>query len=144
APLAGLARPLDGEEARRLPHRTAALAGRAGFGGGARLRALALAHVARDGCRHADLRHLAGMCLGQADLHVVAEVRPALRSPAAAASTGAASSAHELSEEILEDVGHRRGELGPESAGERSLPAAHSALERLVSEAVVGRPFLGV
>ena len=86
--------------------------------------------------RHADLRGLAGVGFDERDLEVVAQVGAALARGALAL---AAPAAHELAEQVVEDVGHRGGEVGPEAAA-----AAAAAVERGMPEVVVGRALLRV
>jgi hypothetical protein len=55
-----------------------------------------------------------------------------------------ASAAHEVAEDVLEDIGHRRGELRPE-AGCTPIGATEAALlERRMAKAVISGPLLGV
>jgi hypothetical protein len=128
--------PLDGEEALGRAHLAVAGAGRtggrprAGFGSGT------AALLAGDAGRHTDLRRLAGVGLRQRDLEVVAQIRAALAPRAGARS---APAAHELAEEIVEDVRHRRGEVRAEPAGSPTGP-----LECRVTELVVGGTLLRV
>ena len=77
-----------------------------------------------------------------ADFEIVAQVRAA--QPALLALPAAAAlAAHEVAENVLEDIGHRGGEFGPETVG--GAAAAHAAiLERGVAEAVIGGALLGV
>src|SRR5690606_18907205 len=101
-------------------------------------RAAARAGLAGDAGRHADLRLLAGEGLGERDLHVVAQVGATL-APVALTGAAAAPAAHELAEQVVEDVGHRGREVGAEAAG----PAgAAPALEGGVAELVVGGALL--
>ena len=92
--------------------------------------------VAGDAGRHADLRRLAREGLGERDLHVVAQVGAAL---AAGALPAAAPAAHELAEQVVEDVRHGGGEVGPEAVAAAPLP-----IERGVAELVVGGALLRV
>src|SRR5690606_33140059 len=59
--------------------------------------------------------------------------------PRTAAATGARP--HEVAEDVLEDVGHRRAELGPEAV---RPTAAAAVLEGGVAEAVVGGALLRI
>ena len=83
--------------------------------------------VAGDRGGHADLRRLAGEGLGEADFHVVAQIGAA-RGAAAAAPPARpprpAAAAHEVAEQILENIRHGGGEFGPEAgaAGPRPPP----------------------
>src|SRR3954454_17701876 len=79
--------------------------------------------------RDAHLRGLAGKSLFEADLHVVAQIGPALARRAATAAT--ASAAH--AEEVVENVGQGGGEIGTEAS-----TGAAALLERGVAVAVVG------
>ena len=79
-----------------------------------------------DAGRHADLRLLAGEGLAQRDFHVVADVGAAL-APGPLTATGTAPAAHELAEQIVEDVRHRGGEVGPEAAGPATMPPSKAA-----------------
>src|SRR4051812_10108252 len=106
-----------------------AAAVRASLGFGACLGAGAGAIFAGDRGRDAHLRGLAGKSLFEADLHVVAQIGPALARRAAAAAT--ASAAH--AEEIVENVGEGGGEIGTEAG-----TGAAALLERGVAVAVVG------
>ena len=80
------------------------------------------------------VRLLAAVGVLQRDFHVVAEVRATCRLPPAAAALAAA---HELAEEIVEDIGEAGAEVEPARAG-----AAGRTVERGVAEAVVGRALL--
>jgi len=71
----------------------------------ARLRARAFAGLAGDGGRHVQRRFLAGEGFFQRQLEIVAQVLPARG--ALLAARPAASAAHELAEEVVEDVGER-------------------------------------
>ena len=134
AALAVRAGALEREEALRLTDPALAAAHRAGLRLGAGLGAGAGAGLAGDRGRDADLRRLAGVGLLQRDLHVVAQVGAALASGAAAAPAAHA-------EQIVEDVGEGRGEVGAEAVRR----AAHAAvLEGGVAEAVIGRALVGV
>ena len=94
-----------GEEALRRAHAAGAATGRAGLRLGAGLGAGAGAGFAGDRGRDRDLRGLAAIGVLQRDFHVVAQVRAAL-APAAAA----APAAH--AEEVVENIGERRREVG--------------------------------
>src|SRR5262249_19594567 len=99
----------------------------AGLGTGTR------ACFAGDGGRDADLSCLTGKCLFELDLHVVFQVGATLASRAPAAPTTHA-------EEIVEDVGECRGELGAETM----RPAAAGVFESGVAEAIVGGALVAV
>ena len=88
--------------------------------------------------RHADLRGLADVGFRQGDLEIVAQVGAAL-ARRARTRPAAAPSAHELAEQVIEDVGHRGGEVGPEAAG-----AAAAVLECGVAEVIVGGALLRI
>ena len=139
AALAGGTGAFDREEALRRADPADAAAGRAGLRAGARLCAAARAFVALDRGGNADLRRLAGEGLLQRDLHVVAKIGATLAAGAAGLAAPGAST-HHLAEDVVEDVGHRRGEVAAESA--RSRPAA--VLEGRMAEPVVGGPLLRV
>src|SRR5207344_1121778 len=98
---------LEREEALRLADLAVPLAHRAGLRLGAGLGAGAGADFAGDRGRNAHLRGLAGERLLERDLHVKAQVVAAL-APAAAALP----SAH--AEEVVENIGEGRGEIGAE------------------------------
>src|SRR5262249_24556823 len=70
------------------------------------------------------------------DLQIVAKIGAALARGALALATPAA---HELAEEVVEDVRHRGGEVGPKAAA--PTPAV---LERGMTEVVVGGALLRV
>ncbi len=137
AALTGVAGTLDGEEALARADLAGAAAGGAGRRLGAGLGAAARAGLAGDAGRYADLRRLAGVGLVQRHFHVVAEVRATL---AARAGTRAPAAAHELAEQVVEDVRHGGREVGAETA--TGPPAA--AFEGRVAELVVGRTLLRV
>ena len=63
-----------------------------------------------DAGRHDDFRGFAVIGVGERDFHVVAQVGAALVTASAALRRAAA---HEIAEEVLEDVFHRGGEFGP-------------------------------
>ena len=107
-------------------HRTGLRLG-AGFGAGAGAR------FAGDRSWDADRRSLAGIGFQQRDLHVVAQVRAALASGAAAAATVHA-------EEIVEYIGEGSGEVSTKSV--RSADAA--VLECSMTETVISGPLVGV
>ena len=134
APLTCGTRALDGEEALARPHLAVSGAGGTGARPRSRVCPRAAARRAGDAGRDDDLRRLAGEGLGQRDVHVVAQVGAAL----AARALASAAAAHELAEQIVEDVGHRRGEVGPEAV------AAPGPVERRVAHVIVGRALLRV
>ena len=108
-----------------------------GAGGrlGSRLCAVAVAGVAGHAGRDLDLGVLAFERILEIDLHIVAKIG----APVATAALASAS-AHELSEQVLEDVGHGTGEIRAEP-----LAAAESALlEGGMAELVIGRPALRI
>ncbi len=76
--------------------------------------------------------------LVERDLHIVAQVGTAL-APERARSAAAAASAHELAEQVVEDVRHRGGEVRAEAAA-----SAHAVIECGVAEFVVGRALLRI
>ena len=133
AALAGRAGALQGEEALGMADLALAAAGRAGLRLGAGLGAAARAGLAGDRGRDADLGVLAAIGLFEAELHVVAQVGAALAAGAAAAAPGGAAHA----EEIVEDVGESRGEVGAEAV-------AAALLEGGMAEAVIGRALVAV
>jgi hypothetical protein len=90
--------------------------------------------------RHPDLGRLAGVGLGEADFHVVAKVGAPGHAGTAAPAGAASAAAHELAEQVLEDVRHGRGELWAEAAP----GAAAVAVEGGVAEAVVGGALLRI
>src|SRR5690606_27133208 len=121
----------------RRPHLAVAVAVPAGGHAGSGLGAGALAGLAGDECGHLDLDGPAGKGLFERDLEIVPEVRAAQpRLPAAPA----AGPAHEVAENVLENVGHRGREFGPEAL----RPAPPAALEGGVAEAVIGSALLGI
>src|SRR5690606_6626771 len=126
ASLAGRTGALDGEKALDRPHLAMPVAGLAGGGAGAGLRPRAAAGVALDGGGDVDIDRAAEKRIFQRDFKVVAQVRAAR----AGAGAALAASAHEISEDVLEDVGHRGGEIGSE--------AAAPAIEGRVAEPVIG------
>src|SRR5690606_33683845 len=137
--LADRAGALDGEEALCGAHLAVAGAVLAGRHAGAGLGAGAVAGVAADQRRHVDLDGAAEIGLLERDFEIVAQVGAAqarLLAPAALAA------AHEVAEDVLEDVGHGRGEFGPEAAP--ATPAHAAILEGGVAEAVIGGALLGV
>ena len=131
APAAVVARPFDDEEALLRADLAVAVAQVARARAGARLGAAALARLAGDRDLDLDLRALAVERLLEADLHVVAQVRPAARllPPAAAES---------VAEDRLEDI----AEVGEICA----LPAVEAAavLERGMAEAIISGALLRV
>ncbi len=127
---AGRARPLDGEEALLGAHLAVAVAGRAGDRPRTGFAATAMAPLAADRGRHADLRVAAAEGILEADFEIVAQVA------APGARLGAAS-ADELAEHLVENIGKAAAET--EIRGAR---AAAAILERSVTEAVIGRPLL--
>src|SRR5690606_30907336 len=87
--------------------------------------------------RHLYLDGAAGKGLLERDLEIVAQVRAAQpRLPAAPT----ARPAHEVAENVLENVGHRGREFGPESL----RPAPPAAFEGGVAVAIVGCALLGI
>ena len=84
--------------------------------------------------RHADGRLLALERVGQADLHVVAQIRAA---PAAGPTIAALT--HELAEHLIEDVGEAGAEIEASGA---STGRSRALLERGVAEPVIGRTLL--
>ena len=134
AALAVRAGALEREEALGLAQLAVAAAHRTDFRLGAGSGAAAGAGLAGDRGRDADLRGLAGIGVLQADFHVVAQIRAALAPGAAAAPPAHA-------EQIVEDIGEGRGEIGAET-----VRCAHAAamLEGGVAEAVIGRAFVGI
>src|SRR6185312_4045273 len=85
--------------------------------------------------RHLDLGGAAGIGLLDGDLHVVAEISAALATGALAAASPAA---HEVAENVVEDVGHRGAEVARKSG------AGAAILEGGVAVTVVGGPLLRV
>lgn len=75
----------------------------------------------------------AGVGFLQRDFHVVAQIRAA-----AVVLPATAPPAHEVPEQIVEDIGHRGAEVAVEAA------AATPVLERGMAEPVVGGPLLRV
>ena len=61
---------------------------------------------------------------------------------AAALARTATAAAHELAEQIIEDVGHRGREVGTEAARSAAARTTHAALESRMSELIVGSPLL--
>ena len=61
--------------------------------------------------RHPDLRRLAGEGFREGDLEIVAQVGAALAS--LRSGPAAAPAAHELAEQVIEDVGHEEAKSGP-------------------------------
>src|SRR6185503_13291727 len=133
AALTAGAGPLQREEALGLPHPAGAAACRAGLRLGAGLGAGARAGLAGDRDRNLDLRGLAEVGFLQRDFHVVAQVGAALASAAAPALPGHA-------EQILENIGKRRGEAGAEAG----TATAHALLEGGMAVAVIGGALLAV
>ena len=82
------------------------------------------------------MRGLAGEGLFKRDFHIVAQIRAALAALAAAAAPAAAHA-----EQVFEDVGEGRREIGAETV--RS-PAHAAVLEGGVTEAVIGRALVAV
>src|SRR5690606_35138309 len=93
------------------------------------------AFLARDAGGHPNLRRLARIGLRQRNLEIVSEVGAAL----ASGPLPAAPPAHELPEEVVEDVGHGGGEVGAEATG-----PAPAAIEGGMAELVVGCPLLRI
>src|SRR5665213_570842 len=118
-----------------MPDFAGAAAGRArirfaaGLGAGART---GFAHHRRG---DTDLRGLALERFLEADFHVVAQIRTAL---AALATPAAAAAAH--AEQVLENIGKGRGEVGAEAVRAAACPL----LERGMTEAVIGRALVAV
>ena len=83
------------------------------------------------------MRGLAGKRLFEADLHVVAQVGAAL-ARVAATTAAAATAAH--AEQVVEDVGEGRSEIGTEAAG----AAAVALLEGGMAVAVIGGALVAV
>src|ERR1700722_10527995 len=130
AAVTGGAGALDGEETLLRPHTPMSAAGLAGRGPRAGARPGAGAGFASDRSRHANSRGLAVKRLFERDLEVIAQVSAAL----SARGLTAASPAHHIAEQIIEDVGHRLCKA-----------VAHAALiEGGVTVAVVSRALLGV
>src|SRR5262249_54078902 len=125
AALAAGAGALEREEALGVADSARAAAMRTGLRPGAGLGARARASLARDRRGQPHLGGLAGECLVERDLHVVAQVGAALGSRAA---TAAATHA----ENALEQVGESGAEIGPEAG------PAHALLEGGMAEAVIG------
>ena len=125
---------LEREETLGLANLAVARAARAGLRFRSGLGAAARASLAGHRGRNADLRGLAVERLFERDLHVVAQIRAAL-----APARAAAPAAH--AEEVVEDIGERRGEIRTEAVRRAAAPAM---LERGVAEAVVGGALLGV
>jgi len=80
------------------------------------------------------LRRLAGKRFLQRDFHVVAQIRAALASRAAAAAA-----AH--TEQIIEDVGEGGGEIGAKTVRRTHAVAL---LERGMAKTVIGRALAGI
>src|ERR1700733_348938 len=130
AAVTGGAGALDGEEALLRPHTPMSAAGLAGRGPRTGARAGAGAGFASDRSRHANSRRLAVKRLFKRDLEVIAQVGAAL----SARGLTAASPAHHIAEQIIEDIGHRRRKA-----------VAHAALiEGGMTVAVISRALLGV
>src|SRR3546814_11270672 len=97
------------------------------------LGARAIAGLAGNRGRHADLGVLAAIAVFERDFEIVAQVRAAI---GVAAPAGAAAPAHELAEQVVEDVGKRRevatgaarpaGTRAPPERG-RAVPTGHAA-----------------
>src|SRR5262245_6104782 len=100
--MAGLAGPLDGEEALAGPRLAGPVTGWAGDRLRALLAARARAGLAAHRGRHADHRLTALEGLLEGDLQIVAQIGAAPARPAAALS-------HEIAEHLVEDVGEARG-----------------------------------
>src|SRR5450631_116443 len=106
APMAMRTGPLYRKKALLRAHPPVSAAGRAmpwfraRFGSGTRTRL-----AAGQGWQN-NRRRLAVKCLFECNFHIVAEIRPARGTPASAA----APSSHHIAEEIVENIGHRRGE----------------------------------
>src|SRR6185312_447988 len=107
---------------------------RAGAGSGPGFRAGPRAGGARHAGGHANLRRLSGIGFRQRYFHVVAQVGAAL----AARTLAAAPAAHELAEQVVEDVGHRRSEVWTEAV------SASPVLESGMADMIVGRTLLRV
>src|SRR3546814_18524376 len=101
------------------------------------LGARAIAGLAGNRGPHADVRVLAAIAVFERDFEIVAQVRAAI---GVAAPAGAAAPAHELAEQIVEDVGNRR-EVDTRPA--RAAGAA-AALERGMPVRAGGGALLGV
>src|SRR5258708_3253186 len=131
--VAGGTRLLDREEALRQPHRPRAVAGVAGLGLRAGLRAGALAGLARFHRGDADLGRGAPRGLLEGDLQVVAQV--------GAAEDGGTAAALAAAENVAEDVAE-----GFREAAEPFLPGtrAHLRIYPRVAIGVVGAALLGV
>src|SRR5579871_281354 len=121
----------DGEEALLGADLAHARAGRALLGLGARRRTRAAAAFARDRARDLDLRGAAREGFFERDGEIVAEIGAAILPARAAAA------AHELAEEIVEDIGKGRGEV-------ETGRSPGAVLERGMAEAVRGRALLVV
>src|SRR5690606_8656097 len=125
---------LDGEEALGRAGLAVAVAGGAGDGLRAFLAAGAVAGIAGDRGRNADIGLLAVEGFLERDLHVVAKIGAA--TPRGLATP---SAAHELAEHRVEDV----GEVEPAPGEALAVPAAHPAvLEGGMAESVIGRALL--
>ncbi len=138
-----MAGPLDGEETGLRTHHAGAVAGGAGLGCRARLGARTFADFTGDGSGNTHLRGLARIGLGQVDLEIVAQVRTARgTTPAAAGALAASTSAaHEVAEQVLEDIGHGGTEFRPEA---RATAGPAPAFKGLVAKAVIGSTLLRV
>src|SRR5690606_22656426 len=109
--LARRAGAFDSEEALGGAHLAVAAAGAAGLRRRARSGAGARAGLAGDAGRHRDLGVPAVERVLESDLQVVAQVGAAL-----AAGAATRSPAHEVTKQVVEDVGHGTGKIRPEAA----------------------------
>src|SRR6202162_1030136 len=125
--------PLQGEEALGMTNFAVATAGRTGLGLRSRLGARAGAGFAGHRGRDANLRGLADKRLFEADLHVVAQVRPALASGRAAARSRHAENA-------LENIREGRAEIGAEAG----CAAGAAVLEGGMAETIIGGALVAV
>src|SRR5580692_8659201 len=130
--LAGQASALEREETLSMTDLAEATAARTGLRLGAGFGAGTGARLADHRRRNADLRGLAGKRFLQRDFHVVAQIRTALASRAAAAAAAHA-------EQIVENVGEGGGEISAETV-RRTV----ALLERRMAEAVIGRALVGI
>src|SRR3984957_5890383 len=132
--LTGQAGALEREETLGMPDFAEAAAARTGLRLGARLCAGTGARLADDRRRNSDLRRLAGKRFLQRDFHVVAQIRAALASRAAAATAAHA-------EQIVENIREGGGEIGA-----KTVRRAHAValLERGMAKTVIGRALVGI
>src|SRR6056297_1815309 len=141
---AGRAGTLDGEESLLRAHLAHARTGRAGRGLRAALGAGALARVAGRRTRDLDALLQAGERLFERHAEIVPQVGTARR----ALATTAATAAHEITEEIVEHVRERRGEIAltrAESTAPGTTAArAHAAVEGGMTVAIIGGALVGV